>query len=175
MGVTFKVGPKSLGLYERKLGQRYREVVRLGLRVGGTQALAHVRGLSQMMVPKFTGKFSESWQGQPISWHGYRIRNTAPHGPPVDFGRRPGAAMPPLKAIEKWVAMRFGISMVQYRGRGGRFVASPARRVAFLVARSIARKGIRPRYVSDRALYGMSQRVYLALVLALDHAVRTTR
>ena len=51
----------------------------------------------------------------------------------ISEGRRPGAKQPPTKALRGWVRRRWGVS--------GREVG----RAAFVLARSIGRKGIRPR------------------------------
>jgi hypothetical protein len=51
----------------------------------------------------------------------------------MEFGRRPGAKMPPPSALERWVHLVLGVPTSEARG------------VAFTVARGIARKGIKGR------------------------------
>ena len=51
----------------------------------------------------------------------------------MEFGRRPGATMPPPQALERWVHLQLGVSVEE------------APRVAFLVARAIGRRGIKGR------------------------------
>lgn len=53
----------------------------------------------------------------------------------MDEGRRPGAAMPPVEPLERW-----GWLALKQRGLG------------FVLARSIARKGIKPRRFFDKAV-----------------------
>jgi hypothetical protein len=54
----------------------------------------------------------------------------SPYPAVMEFGRRPGAAMPPPQALERWVHLKLGVPDELAAG------------VAFTVARSIARKGI---------------------------------
>lgn len=65
---------------------------------------------------------------------GVRIRaelgSPARHVPVLEGGRRPGRRQPPSDALELWVRRRLGITN-----------RSEARGVAFVIARSIAKKG----------------------------------
>lgn len=56
----------------------------------------------------------------------------------VDQGRKKGK-MPPVKAIQKWV-----------KGRGIKFKGQTEESTAFIIARSIAKKGIRPTNVINK-------------------------
>jgi hypothetical protein len=73
-----------------------------------------------------------------------RVGPSVRYGASVEFGRRAGARMPPVDALMGWVGRH-------PRGRGTR------RQQAFALARSIQRRGIRPRpflrpaYRSNRA------------------------
>jgi hypothetical protein len=49
----------------------------------------------------------------------------------MEFGRRPGAKMPPPRALERWVHLVLKVPAAEVKG------------VAYLVARAIARKGIK--------------------------------
>jgi hypothetical protein len=84
-----------------------------------------------------------------------------PSLPPIDIvmerGRKPGSRMPPVSALIGWVRRH---NMVKYtKGRGGTRVNRNYDRavygMAFVIAKSIARKGTRPhRYMglaADRA------------------------
>lgn len=57
----------------------------------------------------------------------------------VNDGRRAGAKAPPIKAIKDW-ALNKGLK--QFRDARGRYISNDSR--AFLIARSIGRKGIKP-------------------------------
>lgn len=49
----------------------------------------------------------------------------------MEFGRRAGAKMPPPQSLERWVYLKLGVPRSQVK------------RVSFVIARSIARKGIK--------------------------------
>ena len=95
-----------------------------------------------------TGKLVNSIGGRTIkrgtSWGG-QVWNTAVHAPVMDQGRRAGAQMPPLAPIARWVK-RKGIAKAVKGSRRGKRKPVPAtvvaKRIAFVIARSIARKGI---------------------------------
>ncbi len=70
------------------------------------------------------------------------VASRAPYADPVEFGRRPGSAMPPWREgspLHLWVVRNL-------ESRGDDFES-----VAFLVARAIARRGIRERRMFTRA------------------------
>jgi hypothetical protein len=59
----------------------------------------------------------------------------------IEFGRRPGAKMPPVAAIEKWIRMK----PLKLRNRQGEFIKSTESAIksaAYNIARSIGEKGI---------------------------------
>ena len=69
--------------------------------------------------------------------NGHRIEwgTMMPHAPAIEYGRRPGAQMPPVEDIARWLwikgpAMGFDITDEE-----------DAMRIAFVVARKIGRKG----------------------------------
>lgn len=57
----------------------------------------------------------------------------------VESGRRPNSKMPPITAIAKWAQQK---RLPQFRDKKGRYISNEAR--AFLLARAIAIKGIKP-------------------------------
>lgn len=65
----------------------------------------------------------------------------------MEFGRKAGAQMPPPEALERWVRLKLGVP-------AGR-VAS----VAFAVARSIGRKGIKGRFFMRKGLDASRTRI----------------
>jgi hypothetical protein len=64
----------------------------------------------------------------------------------VDEGRRPGAKQPPMKALDKWIVAR----KIAPRDKNGRFL--PRNSVKFLIARSIAKNGIKPTNVIQKTI-----------------------
>ena len=59
----------------------------------------------------------------------------------IEFGRRPGAKMPPIKPIEDWIR----IKRLKLRNRQGEFIKSTESNIksaAFAIAKSIGKNGI---------------------------------
>jgi len=69
----------------------------------------------------------------------------APHAPVMEYGRRAGSRMPPVDAIADWVR-RKGLAGAPRAGkRSAASYESAIRGIAFVIARSIAQKGVVPR------------------------------
>jgi hypothetical protein len=73
----------------------------------------------------------------------------------MEFGRKPGR-MPPVEALERWVQVKM------------RVPASELREVAFVVARSIARKGIKGRKFFERGFKASQSSILHYFAQALD-------
>lgn len=85
-----------------------------------------------------TGKYRDAWRAKRLKQGGSMgvlVYNTLVHAPRVEFGRKAGNRMPPVAAIRKWIQTKFSIP---YRR---------ARKLAWPVARAIARDGYRGRPV----------------------------
>jgi len=65
----------------------------------------------------------------------------------MELGRRPGAAMPPVDALMRWVHLKMGISNEKARG------------VAYVVARAISRRGIKGYFYLKRGLEASRVRI----------------
>ena len=62
----------------------------------------------------------------------------------LENGRRPGAKMPPVEAIEKWIKVR-KILPRPITLKSGKQRVPTVQQLAYVIARSISRKGIAPR------------------------------
>ena len=115
------------------------------LRSGMEEALAYMKGLVQGKTPVDTGLLRGSIfteiRGTMLDFHGVVAPGPAvkEYASVMELGRRPGARMPPVDAIVRWVIRK------QIASGGS------ARSVAFLIARSIGRKGIRGRHMFEEA------------------------
>jgi hypothetical protein len=65
----------------------------------------------------------------------------APYFKNVDEGRRPGAKPPPVKAIQSWVNQKNIV-----------FTNMSSKQTAFIIARSIGVKGIKPLHAKDKLI-----------------------
>jgi len=128
--------------------------------------------------PVFRGTLANSIQVQPVlsidATAGLSItggiETGAPHAIVMEEGRRPGARMPPLQAIRRWVELKIrrgdmqmpadiGDMSTQLRSDAGprtrrrrkRSTESRVKGLAFVIARSIARKGIKGRLFMRKA------------------------
>lgn len=70
----------------------------------------------------------------------------------VDRGRKRGRKQPPQEAILKWVNVK---PLPRWRDKKGRFISKKSQ--AFLIARSIGKKGIKPTNVIKKSINKVSK------------------
>jgi hypothetical protein len=98
-----------------------------------------------------TGAFMRGWRARRHKL-GAEVYNTAPHAAYVEEGRKPGARMPPPDVIAKW-SKRVKIKL----GRGKARISRES--LGFLIARAIAKRGIKAKNVRKRAWHNMATAV----------------
>ena len=82
---------------------------------------------------------------------GATLSNEAPYFSVMDLGRRPGAAGPPMRAIFEWVLRKRLVLNKAGKGRTraavlkSKSATAQAKSIAFVIRRSIQRKGIKAR------------------------------
>lgn len=93
-------------------------------------AVAHgeIAGGTPVNIGNLRGSEVTSIRGEPINLTG-NVYTDAVYGWPVEEGRTPGKPPPPVDAIEYWVRRKLGIPDTE------------SRQVAYIIARSIGRKG----------------------------------
>jgi hypothetical protein len=64
----------------------------------------------------------------------------------VDEGRKAGSKQPPLKSLDRWIIAR----KIAPRDKKGKFI--PRQSIKFLIARSIAKNGIKPTNVIKKTI-----------------------
>lgn len=142
--ITINIGPENLGELEREFGEgvkhtffralrRSQEPVRSFLRMATTGA-----GIPPSGSKSGRASFSDGWRTE-VYWDSsepaMQIWNAAMHALFVEKGRRRKRRQPPAEAIIPWIQRWLNPDPEKLRS------------VAFLVARSIGRKGIRARPV----------------------------
>lgn len=125
--LTFKVDPKDLGKYEKKLAALMRKGQQRPLRDVGRECVSYLRRASGQIYYK--SEFRDGWRAVAVFSH-LRIYNKAFHSDFVEHGRAPGSRPPPTSAIRQWV-LDHGMP----------------ESAVFPVARNIGIRGIKPRPV----------------------------
>lgn len=85
-----------------------------------------------------TGNYRAAWKAEPNSRGGslgLLVANTTPYSGVIEYGRRRGAKAPPLEPIARWAQRKLGLPYARARG------------IAFVIARRIGERGLRPRRV----------------------------
>lgn len=130
--VTFSgLMPKNFGKFEKKYSKNLRLETQKALRRAGKKGVTNLKQRSARIKDK--GAFQKSWKSR-AAFTTLTFWNSSGHDIYVEGGRGANKAMPPVAIIEAWALRKLGIP-----GLG------------FPIARSIAKKGIRPRPVLSRA------------------------
>jgi len=112
--------------------------------------------LMEQLVIKYTpvstgalrGSIASFMEGSPETTLLGHVTHGVPYGDVVEVGRRPGR-MPPASALELWVVRKLGLS------------GEEATSVAWLIARSIGKKGTKGAHMFKKAFDEGSRRVIL--------------
>jgi hypothetical protein len=121
----------------------YPQFVSQELTLAMNKALQLLEGQIASRTPVNTGQLRQSITHQILSPFPNLVGSVGspqPYAPVMEEGRRPGAKMPPVDAIKLWVVRKLGIPPEEADG------------VAFVIARSIARKGIEGRHMFQEGL-----------------------
>lgn len=84
-----------------------------------------------------TGAYRRAWKVEPIE-DGIHVYSLSPYAGVIEYGRRPGARMPPTypeDVIARWAQRKLGLPYKR------------AKAVSFVMRRAIARRGLAPRKV----------------------------
>jgi hypothetical protein len=130
--LTAEVDATVLARLARRLSPELYEKA-VGKLVG--EATLLVEREARLQAPKDTGALARSIAGRATGLTG-RVATSLVYAPVMEYGRTPGARMPPPAAVEGW-ARRHGMT-----GKGA----------AFVLARAIGRRGIKGRFYMRRAL-----------------------
>jgi len=144
MSIT-RVGVASLGSYVTGLTEeRFKEVVKAVRTQCRTLGLALIQEEVTNARAVDRGVYRRGWRYRSLD-DGAELVNTAAHSANVEAGRRKGARMPPVESIQGWVH-RKGL-VAKGRNRKGRELS-----MAWAVARAIAKRGIKGRWILKTAM-----------------------
>ena len=117
-----------------------------------TEAL--LNSFAQTIVNRYKDKISEYASGKLYKTIDYTITsqndsylvtiNLEEYWKNISYGRKPGSRMPPVSAIENWIKVRKIIPRPVTLKSGKQRVPT-VQQLAYVIARSISRKGIAPR------------------------------
>jgi len=127
----------TLAQFERYVGELPDELeaaVKRGLRNAARRGAAIVREEIRDAKLEDTGALLES-----VRARGAEIEVDAPHAPHMEYGTKPH--MPPVSPLFLWV-MRKGLAASETEGR----------RVAWRIAKGIAKRGTKPRWYFRKAM-----------------------
>lgn len=113
-----------------------------------------LNSFAQTIVNRYKDKISEYASGKLYKTIDYTITsqndsylvtiNLEEYWKYIEKGRRPGAKMPPVEAIEKWINIR-KILPRPVTLKSGKQRVPTVQQLAYVIARSISRNGIAPR------------------------------
>jgi hypothetical protein len=149
--MRYEIKPQNLGKYEAKLARELPKSLKRAREKAARKAIATIQArIHTMPMPPIDRKrYLNGWQVSSPRWGSIAIQNVTPYAQVIETGRRRGARMPPIRAIEGWVIRKLGVKKIHARG------------VAIAVAKSISRRGIRGRHVLLAAMPTISN-IYLA-------------
>ena len=108
------------------------------------------------------GTYRRSWQTE-VTPGRLAVFNRSSYAGIIEYGRRPGARMPPRAAVARWAQRTLGLS------------EADSRAAAFVMARAIAKRGLRARRVLGGAEAEMGAIVRDELTKALSAALEARR
>lgn len=143
MGTSYTIRAEDLYRDTRRIDAEVRAGIEKAQLAAARETLALFRERTRLAPPASAhgeigavafGKFLNGWR---IVNRGRQVilSNVARHAINVEDGRRKGAKRPPLRALVPWVELKLGLS------------GAEARSAAFLIARAIGRRGLRPRRI----------------------------
>jgi hypothetical protein len=162
--LTYDVQAPGLDEQIAKLAT-YDSRMRIHLVTAMSKSVLLVEGAGKENAPVFMGHMRRSISSKVNSNVGSEI--TGQVGSNLDSiypsamerGRQPGK-MPPVEALMRWVELKLGVPEADVRG------------VAFVIARSIARKGIQGRFFLAKALAVSVERITGFFLEAADAILR---
>lgn len=164
---SYQVDP---GAFASRMSADYKE--RLERVVRAIRVTVHTAGLAiaqeetrrrtaRLRPPVHTGEYARSWHATDLP-NGAVLLNDAPHAAFIEYGRRPGARMPPPRVIEQWLEAKM---RGRIRNRGKREASAKA--LAFVVARAIGRRGLPAHRIMARTRRRLDRAVQEAIARAM--------
>ncbi len=169
---SYSVTPRQLGVLITRGHQARMEKITSAIRTTvRTAGLAIVQDVIQREIPRpvATAGYRRSWHAVNTPG-GATLYNDAPHAIFVENGRKAGSKFPPLSVIVDWVILK---GLVKGTARKTRHSASTnqlkeAARIAFVIARAIAKRGMRGHHIMEKTRDRLNPAVKDAIIAALE-------
>ena len=140
---VLKFNAREFARYHEQLGKRLKPAIMRGVYAGAQRAVSYIVDQTRIAKPASehgsvgavnTGALLRGWKARKLP-NGAAIVQRKPYGSVVEYGRRKRSRFPPLQQIQRWIQRRLGKS------------AKEAKAMTFVVARAIARRGLRARKI----------------------------
>lgn len=130
---VIKINIDELWRRQIELADGFAAAARRGLMSGAKRALPMLQKKTAEVGAFNTGMAQKGWIAEERPPDAVAITNRQTYAGVIEFGRRPGSRVPPIKAIAKWAQRKLGLTEEE------------AKQAAYPIAKSIARKGIEGR------------------------------
>lgn len=164
--MRLQVPANQLGRIEKRLADQARAFIRTALEQVRPPAVALAKERTLELKVYDLGRVYRGWYTTHVTYDTVLLKNRARHTMFTESGRRAGARPPPASALVGWVRRHFAVDDRQARG------------LAFVIARNIARRGIKARRVATSPalntvlLRMMRERVNMGMMTTMRRAVR---
>lgn len=156
-------------LHAAKLA-RARHAVLVSCRTDGMRVLMEEVERAKPYPPVDRGMYRRAWRALQTP-QGAMLSNSLPYASIIELGRRAGRPMPPVALIVEWVRRKKLIAKAPPgKGSAKKRRERATRGLGYVIARSIARKGIQGRFVMRHAWARLRPIVRQAVKQALQGA-----
>jgi hypothetical protein len=155
---TVVITPKQYEMYMARLGKEYMPTIRKGILSGAMRSIGIVQRKTRDAGAVNTGSYLQKWRAERTE-NGALVSNDAPYSGVIENGRRPGT-MPPSKAIALWAQRKLGLD------------AQEAKKASFMIARAIARRGLKARNVLSSAVPEITESVLAEVDREMEASLR---
>jgi len=147
------ISVKQYAQYLFKLGDNLPKAAKRGILSGAMRALPIMQRRTTEAGAVNTRTLLRAWKAERTE-NGAIIYNSMPYSGVVEYGRRPGK-FPPKEAIARWAQRRMGLSRKE------------SLQAAFLISRSIAKRGIKARRIAE----GATKEITDAIMTEVDREI----
>jgi len=148
--MAIKLNIAQAARWHQELARNYWPTVIKGAKLGAYRGQSLLQEKSSLLAFD-RGSFKRAWKIS-VDTQSVRFFNIAQYAGVIEFGRRPGARMPPPEVLIPWV--RRHLTITERTRKGTERTRKPrkgseAERLAFVVARAIKERGIDGKFILE--------------------------